>query len=163
GQLLWQNYVQAWTLVPFTTYLLNTTSVTLTAMVGQIGSACLVAYGFARFRFPGPESLFIVLLATMIVPVEVTIIPSFPLFKALDWVDTWLPLIVPNYFGGGAFTIFLLRQFFLTLPRELDEAARIDGAGSFRILWQLLLPLMGPALATVAIFSFIFHWNEFFL
>jgi ABC-type glycerol-3-phosphate transport system permease component len=98
----------------------------------------------------------------MIIPVEVTIIPSFLLYKFLSWLDTWLPLIVPSYFGS-AFYIFLMRQFFLTLPREMDEAAQLDGAGSLRILWQILLPLMRPAMATTAIFSFIGHWNDFFL
>jgi multiple sugar transport system permease protein len=162
-QPLWQNYVQAWTMVPFTTYVLNTLSITVAAMLGQIASASLVAYGFARFRFPGRDILFIVLILTMVVPVEVTIIPSFLLFKYLNWVDTWLPLIVPYYFGGGAFTIFLLRQFLLTLPRDLDEAAMLDGANSVRVLGEILLPLSRPALATVGIFSFIYHWNDFFL
>jgi len=163
SQLLWQNYVEAWSLAPFTRFLTNTIVVTGFAMFGQLVSGCLVAYGFARFRFPGRDQLFIVLLATMIIPVEVTIIPSFLLFKYLNWLDTWLPLIVPAYFGGSAFYIFLMRQFLLTLPREMDEAAEIDGAGSLRILWQILLPLMRPAIATAAIFSFVRHWNAFFL
>ena len=112
--------------------------------------------------FPGRNALFIILLGTMIMPSEVTTIPQFLLFKDLGWINTYLPLIVPNYFGVSAFTIFLLRQFFLTLPRDLDDAARIDGASSLRILLQLLLPLSKPALATVAILSFIYHWNDFF-
>ena len=161
GQLRWENYARAWTLVPFTRYVANTAVVTGLAMLGQVGSSCLVAYGFARFRFPGREPLFIMLLVTMIVPNEVTAIPAYLLFKSLNWIDTWLPLIVPAYFGGP-FSVFLLRQFFLTLPRDLDEAAKIDGAGSFRILVQVLLPLIRPALATISIFSFIFHWNDFY-
>ena len=163
SQPLWRNYAEAWSLAPFTRFLINTIIVTGLAMLGQLVSGCLVAYGFARFRFPGRDQLFVVVLATMIIPVEVTIIPSFLLFKFLNWLDTWLPLIVPAYFGGGAFYIFLMRQFFLTLPRDMDEAAEIDGAGSLRILWQILLPLMRPAIATAAIFSFVHHWNDFFL
>jgi ABC-type glycerol-3-phosphate transport system permease component len=163
SRLVWRNYAEAWTMAPFTMFLTNTVVITAFAMLGQLVSTCLVAYGFARFQFPGRNQLFIVLLATMIIPIEVTIIPSFLLFKYLNWLDTWLPLIVPAYFGGSAFSIFLMRQFFLTLPRELDEAAEIEGAGALRILWSILLPLMRPAIASVSIFSFVGHWNSFFL
>ncbi len=163
SKLLWGNYVTVWTLVPFALYIRNTLIITAFAMVGQIASCSLTAYGFARFRFPGRNALFIILLGTMIMPSEVTTIPQFLLFKGLGWIDTFLPLIVPSFLGISAFTIFLLRQFFLTLPRDLDDAARIDGAGSLRILLQLLLPLSKPALATAAILSFIYHWNDFFM
>jgi ABC-type glycerol-3-phosphate transport system permease component len=162
SRLLWENYARVWTMVPFPRYILNTLIVTAFAMVGQLGSSSLVAYGFARFRFPGRHLLFIVLLGTMIMPGEVTTIPQFLLFKALGWIDTFLPLIVPSYLGVSAFTIFLLRQFFLTLPRDLDDAATIDGAGTLRVLLQILVPLSKPALATVAILAFIHHWNDFF-
>ena len=162
SKLIWENYVTVWTMVPFPLYIRNTLIITALAMAGQLASCCLVAYGFARFRFPGRNVWFIILLGTMIMPSEVTTIPQFLLFKSLGWINTYLPLIVPSYLGGSAFTIFLLRQFFLTLPRDLDDAARIDGAGTLRILVQLLIPLSKPALATVAILSFIYHWNDFF-
>ena len=162
ANMQWSNYWTAWTMVPFGRFVLNTTIITFTAMAGQIGSATIVAYGFARFRFPGKNTLFLLLLGTFIMPVEVTIIPQFIVFKQINWVNTWLPLIVPNYFGGGAFSIFLLRQFFMTLPRELDDAAKIDGATSLGVLWRILIPLAVPALLTVAIFAFVFHWNDFF-
>ncbi len=158
----WWNYRDAWTQAPFALFFRNTIIITVLAMTGQIVSATLVAYGFARFHFPGRDALFILVIGTLILPVEVTIIPTFLMFKYLGWLDTWYPLIVPSYFGGGAFSIFLLRQFFLTLPRDMDEAAEIDGAGSFRILWTIIAPLSKPALATLAIFSFIGHWNDFF-
>jgi ABC-type glycerol-3-phosphate transport system permease component len=157
----WQNYVSVFTIAPFARFLLNTVVVTALAMVGQILSASAVAYGFSRFRFPGREPLFFVVLSTMMLPWQVTIVPTFLLFRYLGWLNTFLPLIVPSFFGGGAFYIFLLRQFFMTIPRDLDEAAKLDGASSVRIFWNILLPLSKPALATVAIFSFIQHWNEF--
>lgn len=156
----WQNYVQAWTRVPYGTFVLNSTIVTLLAVVGQTASSAVVAFGFARYRFPGRDALFVLTMATIIMPREVTLIPTFLLFRYLNWVDTLLPLIVPHFLGG-AFYIFLLRQFFLAIPRELDEAARIDGAGALRILWSVILPLSKPALATAAILSFLYHWNEF--
>jgi ABC-type glycerol-3-phosphate transport system permease component len=159
---LWHNYVEAWTKAPFTLFFTNTAIITLLAMVGQIVSSCMVAYGFARFRFPGRDALFILVIGTLILPTEVTIIPTFLLFKAIGWLNTWFPLIVPSYFGGGAFAIFLFRQFFMTLPRDLDEAAEIDGASSLRVLWNVILPLSRPAIATLAIFSFLGHWNDFF-
>jgi multiple sugar transport system permease protein len=162
SQLMWQNYAEIWSLLPFTLYIRNTLTITLLAMLGQLATGSLVAYGFARFRFPGRNAIFIILLGTMAVPGEVTTIPQFLLFKSLGWTNTFLPLIVPSFFGGGAFSVFLLRQFFLTLPRDLDDAATIDGAGTFRILVQLLLPLSKPALATVAILAFVYHWNDFF-
>jgi ABC-type glycerol-3-phosphate transport system permease component len=159
---LWHNYVEAWTNAPFALFFTNTAIITLLAMVGQITSACLVAYGFARFRFPGRDALFILVIGTLILPTEVTIIPTFLMFKAIGWLNTWFPLIVPAYFGGGAFAIFLFRQFFLTLPRDLDEAAEIDGASSLRVLWNVILPLSKPAIATLAIFAFLGNWNDFF-
>jgi ABC-type glycerol-3-phosphate transport system permease component len=124
-------------------------------------SASAVAYGFSRFRFPGREALFLLVLGTMMLPWQVTIVPTFLLFRYMGWINTYMPLIIPSYFGGGAFFIFLLRQFFMSIPRDLDEAAKIDGASSVRVFWNIILPLSKPALATVAIFSFIEHWNEF--
>jgi ABC-type glycerol-3-phosphate transport system permease component len=157
----WNNYQLVFTLAPFARFIFNTIIVTAAAMVGQILSASVVAFGFTRFRFPGREVLFFIVLMTLMLPWQVTIVPTFLLFRSLGWINTFLPLIVPSFFGGGAFYIFLLRQFFMTIPRDLDEAARIDGATAFRIFWNIILPLSKPALATVAIFSFIEHWNEF--
>lgn len=159
---LWQNFVEVWRQAPFLTFLINTLTVAILSILGDVLTASLVAYGFARFRFPGREMLFLLVISVLILPDEVTIIPQFIIFRTMGWLDTLKPLILPAFLGGGAFNIFLLRQFFLTLPRDLDEAAMIDGAGSLRILWQVLIPLAKPAIATVAIFSFLFHWNDFF-
>jgi ABC-type glycerol-3-phosphate transport system permease component len=157
----WQNYADVFRIAPFLRFIGNTVLITAVAMTGQILSAAAVAYGFSRFRFPGRDALFFVVLSTMMLPWQVTIVPTFLLFRYLGWINTYLPLIVPAFFGGGAFFIFLLRQFFMTIPRDLDEAAKIDGASSLRIFWSILLPLAKPALATVAIFAFIEHWNDF--
>jgi multiple sugar transport system permease protein len=157
----WENYAAVFEMAPFGRFLLNTIIITGSAVIGQTASAAVVAYGFSRFRFPGRNILFLIVLATMMLPWHVTIVPSFLLFRTLGWINTFLPLIVPSFFGGGPFYIFLLRQFFLSIPRDLDEAAKIDGASSFQIFWWVLLPLSKVALATVAIFSFIEHWNEF--
>jgi ABC-type glycerol-3-phosphate transport system permease component len=161
NEIRWSNYNDVFRLAPFARFIWNTIIVTALAMVGQILSASAVAYGFARFRFPGRDTLFFLVLSTMMLPWQVTIVPTFLLFRYLGWINTFLPLIVPSYFGGGAFFIFLLRQFFLTIPKDLDEAAKLDGASSARIFWDIILPLSKPALATVAIFSFLDHWNEF--
>jgi len=157
----WKNYADVFRLAPFLRFIGNTIFITAFAMTGQILSASAVAYGFSRFRFPGREWLFFVVLSTMMLPWQVTIVPTFLLFRYLGWINTYLPLIIPSFFGGGAFYIFLLRQFFTTIPRDLDEAAKLDGASSVRIFWNILLPLAKPAIATVAIFAFIEHWNEF--
>lgn len=157
----WANYGDVFRIAPFGRFIYNTALITAFAMFGQILSASAVAFGFSRFRFPGRDALFFVVLSTMMLPWQVTIVPTFLLFRYLDWINTYYPLIIPSFFGGGAFYIFLLRQFFLTIPKDLDEAAKIDGASSVRIFWNILLPLAKPALATVAIFSFIEHWNEF--
>ncbi len=160
-EIRWQNYPDVFRLAPFARFIWNTIVITAFAMFGQILSAAAVAYGFARFRFPGRDALFFVVLSTMMLPWQVTIVPLFLLFRYLGWINTFLPLIVPSFFGGGAFYIFLLRQFFMTIPRDLDEAAKLDGASSVRVFWNIILPLSTAAIATVAIFSFIQHWNEF--
>ena len=121
-----------------------------------------MGYGFARFRFRGREILFLCILGTIMFPAELTIIPTFIMFKNIGWIDTFWPLIVPYWFGGGAFFIFLFRQFFRTIPEELLEAARLDGAGYWRIFWQIVAPLSKPAFASAAIISFLTHWNDFF-
>jgi ABC-type glycerol-3-phosphate transport system permease component len=155
------NYVEAWTVVPFGRWFLNTVLVTTLSLLGTVLSSAIVAYGFARFRVPGRDIFFFITLATIMLPVEVTLIPTYLLFKEFGWIDTYYPLIVPSWFGGGAFNIFLMRQFLLGIPLDLDEAAKIDGASSWRILWQILLPLCKPALATVATLGFIANWNNF--
>ncbi len=157
----WDNYAQALERMDFLVALKNTLTITVLCLVGQVGSAAFVAYSFARIRFPGREFLFALLLSTMMLPAQVTMIPLFIIFRDLGWVDTFKPLIVPAFFGGGAFFIFLLRQFFLTIPKDLEDAARIDGCGRFRIFLQIVLPLAKPALITVSIFSFMNHWNDF--
>ncbi len=156
----WTNYLKAWNAAPFGLYTRNTLIITVLGLVGQLVSASAVAYGFARLRFPGRDVLFVVVLATMMLPSVVTLIPTYIFWQRLGWLDTFVPLIVPAYFGP-AFFIFLLRQFFRGIPMELSEAAKIDGASNLRILTQLILPLSKPALATVTIFSFMNHWNDF--
>jgi len=157
----WSNYPEALTFVPYVRYFLNSVEVTGLAVLGTVLSASVVAFAFARLRGPGKSLLFIILLSTLMLPGEVTLVPIYLLFRNLRWLDTYLPLIVPSWFGGSAFYIFLLRQFFLTLPTELDDAAKIDGASLFHIYARIVMPLSKPALASVAIFSFFMHWNSF--
>jgi multiple sugar transport system permease protein len=157
----WENYARVLEKVPFLTWVWNTLVLVVLSTLGTIGSGSLAAYAFARFRFPGRDLLFVLTLATLMLPAQVTLIPQYFLFHQLGWINTLKPLWVPAWFGGGAFTIFLLRQFLMTLPRELDEAGMIDGASPFRIYWAILMPLCKPALATVAIISIIGRWNEF--
>ena len=157
----WVNFVEVFQKVPFATWFLNSAVVTVLSAVGTVCSATLVAYGFARMRFPGRNLLFLLVLSTMMLPLQVTIIPLFLGYRAVGWLDTLLPLIVPSFFGGGAFYIFLLRQFFLTIPKELDEAAEVDGANRLYVLLNIIVPLSKPALMTVVIFSFLASWNAF--
>jgi multiple sugar transport system permease protein len=159
--VVWANYYEAVTLLPFHLFFLNTVIITFFSTVGSLISGSMVAFGFARIPFPGRKFLFVLLISTLMLPYVVTLIPSFLLFKQLRWLDTYLPLIVPSFFGGSPFFIFLIRQFYSTIPMDLDEAAEMDGAGYFRIWWSILLPLSRPALATVVIFSFIWNWNDF--
>ncbi len=157
----WQNYPRIFEMIPFARFFGNSVIVTVLAVIGELLSASLVAYGFARMRFPGRNALFVLLLATMMIPYPVTMIPSFILWvRGLSMANTFGPLVLPPFFGP-AFSIFLLRQFFATINQELDEAAKVDGASEFRIYWQIILPLAKPALATIAIFSFIANWNDF--
>ncbi|MEN6356770.1 MAG: carbohydrate ABC transporter permease [Armatimonadota bacterium] len=157
---LWSNYSKAFSKMPFALYTFNTVRITAICMIGQMLSCSLVAFGFARMRFPGRNVLFVVLLATMMLPAQVTMIPVFKIFATLGWYDTILPLTVPSFFGS-AFFIFLLRQYYMTVPHEMDEAARMDGANTWQVYFKVLLPQVKPALATVAIFSFMSHWNDF--
>ena len=158
-----ENYTTVFEQIPFLRFFGNTIFVTLVALFGQVLSASLVAFGFARLRFPGRDLLFLVVLVTIMIPYHVTLIPTFILFRELKGLDTYMPLIIPYWLGRGAFNIFLLRQFYLRLPLELDDAARIDGAGSLGIYWHVILPQAKPALGVVAIFGFLAHWNDFFL
>ncbi len=160
-KLNWSNYEHAVSILPFGRYLLNTVIITACVMVGTLLSSSLVAYGFARLDFRGRNKLFALCISTMMLPGQVTMIPLYVMFAKAGWVDTFLPLIVPAFFGSP-FYIFLLRQFFLTIPREYDEAALLDGASRLRIYWHITLPLARPALATVALFTFIGTWNDFF-
>ena len=156
------NYPRVFAEVPYALWFRNSALVSVLGTLGTLASTTLVAYGFARREFPGRRVLFTIVLGTMILPGEVTIIPQFILFQRLGWIDTFLPLIVPGYLAVGAFYVFLMRQFFLTIPLDFDEAATIDGAGVLRVLWSVLLPLMRPALITVAVLSFLQHWDDFF-
>lgn len=159
--LHWENYARAVTVLPVSRFLLNTVVITVPVMLATAGSSALVAYGFARFRFPGRDALFALCLATMMLPGQVTMIPLYLGFARLGWVDTYLPLIVPSLFGSP-FYIFLLRQFFLTIPRDSEEAALLEGASRLRIWWSVVLPQARPALATVLVFTFLGTWNDFF-
>lgn len=156
------NYVKALTRMPFGLYAWNTIKITALALIGHLLSASMVAYGFARLRFPGRDLLFILLLTTIMLPTQVTLIPTFLIYRGLGWVDTINPLFVPDWLGGAPFTVFLLRQFITTIPHDLDDAAKIDGCSFFGIYWRIILPLIKPALATVAIFVFLLNWNDFY-
>jgi ABC-type glycerol-3-phosphate transport system permease component len=157
----WQNYVQAMTTADFGRYFLNTTFITVVDIVAKVLSCSLVAFSFARLRWWGRDVLFIVMLSTLMLPQQVTLIPQFIIYRQLGWIDTFMPLIVPNLFGGPFFT-FLLRQFFLSIPTDLDDAARIDGCSSWGVYWRIILPLSRPALMMVAIYVFNITWNDFF-
>ncbi|HEY3108214.1 MAG TPA: carbohydrate ABC transporter permease, partial [Chloroflexota bacterium] len=157
----WRNYPSVFEIIPFTRWFLNSLVVVLLSTVGVLLSSAVVAYSFARFRYHGRDLLFLVTLATMMLPAEVTLIPQYLLFKELGWLNSIKPLWVPAWFGGYAFNIFLLRQFILALPRDMDEAAIVDGASYARVLVSILIPLMKPALATVAVINFIAAWNDF--
>ncbi len=160
-EIHWENYPKALTSVPFDKYLINTLVVTFGGMVGMLFSSSLVAYGFSRFRAPGLNILFLVLLSTIMLPRQVTLIPLYVFFQKLGWIDTLLPLIVPQFFAN-AYDVFLLRQFFMSIPLDLDDAARIDGASPIQILFYVILPQARPALVAVSIFHFLYAWNDFY-
>ena len=159
-EIQFDNYKKMFDTIPFLLYLRNTMFIVFNSILGSLISCSLVAYGFARLRWPGRDKVFVLVLITMILPYQATMIPLFVLFQKLGWVGTMLPLIVPSYFGNPFF-IFLMRQFFISIPYDLSEAARIDGAGEFRIYAQICMPLAKPALATIAIFAFLRSWNDF--
>jgi ABC-type glycerol-3-phosphate transport system permease component len=157
----WENYVRVFTKEPFALWIFNTVFVVVSATLGAVLSSSLVAYSFARFRYRGRDLIFLVTLATLMLPAQVTLIPQYIIWSRLGFVNTLFPLWLPQWFGGGAFNIFLLRQFILSLPRELDEAALIDGASRFNIFRTIILPLCVPALATVVIIEFLSDWSDY--
>jgi len=158
--LVWENFAQVFREVPFGRFLTNSVVLVVWNVVGQVTSCTLIAYGFARLRFPGRNVLFMILLATLMVPSQVTLVPQFILFAKLGWVNTYLPLILPA-FTGSPFLIFLMRQYMMTIPLDLDEAATIDGASRLQILRHVIVPISGPALVLVAVFTFTNVWNDF--
>ncbi|MCI0394429.1 MAG: carbohydrate ABC transporter permease [Chloroflexi bacterium] len=157
----WGNYPEAWQTINFVQLLANTLTYAVLSTIGVVGAGALAAYGFARFPIPRKKLIFMIVIATIILPGAVTLIPTYAVFNRIGWVGTWLPLIVPAFFSNG-YNIFLLRQFFLTIPAELDEAATIDGAGPLRVFVSIILPQAVPALTAAAMFHFFFAWNHFF-
>ena len=157
-----ENFIEGWKGANFQMYFKNTAVITLLATVGTVFSSSIVAYGFARFQSRMSKFLFMVLLGTMMLPTQVTLIPQYLLFYKMGMVDTIWPLVIPNWLGGGAFNIFLFIQFFRTLPKELDEAAKIDGANSLQIFTRILLPAVKPVMWAVLVMSLVFNWNDFF-
>ena len=156
---VWENYVRAWKVVPFARFYLNSIIVVVLTTAGQVATSALSAYAFARLHFPGRDKIFFAYLATMMIPGAVTMIPVFILLRSLGWIDTYKALILPGIFT--AYGTFMLRQFFLTLPKDLEDAAKIDGCGYFGIFWKILLPLSRPALATLTTFTFMGTWMNF--
>jgi len=159
--IVWSNYPRAFSFAPFGLFIKNSLIIAVICVVGVVFSSSLAGYSFAKLRWPGRDLIFFVLLSTMMLPGQVTMIPIFILFKKFGWINTFYPLTVPTFFGGGAFNIFLMRQFFLTIPYELDEAARIDGASFFKIYTNIELPLSIPVITAISIFTFIGSWNDF--
>ena len=157
----WQNYTEVWDTIDYPRLMWNTTFYAIMTEIGVLISCTLVAFGFSRFRFPGRDLMFIILIATIFLPGAVTIIPTYTFFQKIGWLGTWLPLIVPAFFAN-AYDVFLLRQYFMTLPRELDEAAMIDGASPLRVLWSVIIPQSYPALMAVTVFHIVFAWNDYF-
>jgi ABC-type glycerol-3-phosphate transport system permease component len=156
----WENYPEALTYVPFNIYLVNTLKYSILSTIGVVLSSAICAYGFSRLQWRGRDAVFMLVLATTMLPFQVRMIPLYLVFNKLGWLDTYLPLIVPNWMGVPYF-IFLLRQFFLTIPMELSDAARIDGVGDLGIFFRIILPLSKPAIAVVALFEFMYDWNDY--
>ncbi|HET6262257.1 MAG TPA: carbohydrate ABC transporter permease [Chloroflexia bacterium] len=157
----WDNFVMAWEQVSFALLFRNTFAIAIISTIGTLISCILVAYGFARFKIPGKNILFIILISTIVLPPQATIIPLYVLFAKIGWTGTWLPLLVPAFFAN-AFDVFLLRQYFMSIPRELDEAAMLDGANPLRTLVSVIIPQAIPAITAVTLFHFFFTWNDYF-
>jgi multiple sugar transport system permease protein len=160
SRLAFENFVEAWNTAPFGRYFMNSIIMTCLTTASHVAIACLTAYAFVVLRFPGRDAVFLGFLGTMMVPSVVTLVPTFVLIKKLHWINTYRGLVIPHMVS--VFGIFLLRQFFLTIPKDYEDAARIDGCGRFGILWRMYIPLAKPAIAALAIFSFYHVWNEFF-
>lgn len=158
--LAFENFAQVFKEVPFAKFIGNSALLVIWNVIGQVLATMMVAYGFSRFRFPGRRVLFMILLATMMVPKQITLVPQFILFSKLGWVNSYLPLILPA-FGGSPYLIFLVRQYMMSIPLDLDEAATIDGASRWQILWRIIFPLAIPALILVMVFTFVGVWNDF--
>ncbi len=158
----WQSYLQPWIELPFDVFYLNSSIIAALTILGILFSGSITAYAFARLQFPGRNVLFVILLSTMMLPSQITLIPKYFLFSKMGWIDTLKPLIVPHWFAVDAFYIFLMRQFFMNIPRDLEEAARIDGAGFLKTYWYIILPLSRPVLAICAMLIFTFTWSDFF-
>lgn len=159
GELHWENFARAWRTVPFGRFYINSIVVTTIITVSQVLTAALAGYAFARLEFPGRDTIFYMYLATLMVPGQVTMLPLFLVMSRLRWIDTYQGLTVP--FLTSVFATFFLRQFFATIPRELEDAARIDGCGRLRFLWQIMLPLSRPALGAITLFAFLGHWDDY--
>jgi len=157
----WQNFIDVWRMIDFPRLFGNTLFLAITTEIGMLVSCTMVAYGFARFRFPNRNLLFTLMIATVFLPSAVTTIPTYTFFLKIGWVGTYLPLIIPAFFAN-AYDVFLLRQFFLTIPREMDEAAMMDGASSFRIFWSIILPQSTPVLVAVSVFHIVWSWNNYY-
>lgn len=159
SKLVFQNYLDVFTRIPFARFLANSVVLSVGGIIGSLLSSSLVGYGFARLRFPGRNILFFVMLTTLMLPAWVVIVPHFMMFNAVGWLDTFLPIIVPSFFGNSFF-IFLFRQYFMGIPQELEDSARIDGCSTLRVFAQIFLPMSKPIIATVAIFAFFYYWND---
>ncbi len=160
SKIMWSNYKEVFNFLPFLDFIKNSVIVTFASMLGQVISSSLVGFGFGRMRFPGRDILFMIMLSTLMLPYAVTMIPVYIIFRDLGWLNTFRPLIVPAFLGNP-FYIFLLRQFIMTIPIELDEAAKIDGCSSLRIFYQIIMPLCKPVLIAIIVFSFVGSWNDF--
>jgi multiple sugar transport system permease protein len=157
----WSNFNTVWREIKYPRVMFNTAFYAFSTLVGTLVSCTLVAYGFARFRFPGRDILFIVLISTIFLPAAITVIPLYTFFVKIHLVGTWWPLILPHFFAN-AYNVFLLRQYFMIIPRELDEAATVDGASPIRVLWSIILPQAKPVLLAISVFHIVFAWNDFF-
>jgi multiple sugar transport system permease protein len=160
ASMQWQNFILAFQTIPFAMYFMNTLFITLLTVAGSVLSNLVIAYGFSCIDWPGRDTIFYIVLATIFMPFSLVVIPQFDMFARLHWINTYLPLVVPAFFGSAFYT-FLMRQFLLQLPKDLLEAARIDGASEWRILWQIVSPIAQPAIGAVAILSAVGAWNDF--
>lgn len=158
--MVWQNYVDAFTSIPYMQYIRNSMTTVFFAVLGNVISAPMIGYAFSKLHWRGREKVFLLVLATMMLPFQITMIPLYSVYVKLGWINTYLPLVLPDFFGRAYF-VFMMRQFFNNIPNDILAAGRIDGAGEFRIYWQLILPLARPGIVTVALFAFVWSWTDF--